>query len=243
MTGARTRTRERRSRARGTASGTRRLRTVRATAAVGATAVALVLVLGWMVLVGPATGALGTAREELLDSQDGNRLLSARLARLEAQRQDLSAVTEVADELAVLFPPTADQPGFFRMVDRAAAAAGLAPRQVTTLSPTVPVIEATEATEAAEGGTEGSSEESTDGSREPAEGTAPAPATAVAVQSVVVTVEGTYEQGQRLLAELERLDRSFLVQSVTVSGEEARTIAITGSTFVAPLVPRPAEDG
>lgn len=193
------------------------LRTVGATLALGALALVLVAAGGWLVLVGPARAELSAVRGHVIDTSEANALTALRLRGLEQQADDLGAVTTVADDLAALFPPTADQPGFFALLDEAAAGAGIAPGRVTTLSPTVPL---------------------TPPEQDPA--TAP-----LAEQSVTVDVEATDLQARRLLARLEEMERSLLVQSVTVtrSSEEGAgatsRLAISGSTFVAPPVTRP----
>lgn len=224
------------------------LRSAQATVLLGTLALLVVVAGGWLVLVGPATGALGTTRTELVDTTDANRLLRTRLARLQAQRDDLGTVRDVAESLAVVAPPTADQPGFFALIDAAARAAGLRSDQVTTLSPTVPVALTAPAPPA------GEQEAAPDGAAPATSATAAtaataaasaAPAPSLAVQSVTVAVEASYRQVRDLLAELERMERAFLVQSVALSGSEGEgglVVTITGSTFVAPPVALPVLD-
>lgn len=221
------------------------LRSAQATVLLGTLALLVVVAGGWLVLVGPATGALGTTRTELVDTTDANRLLRTRLARLQAQRDDLGTVRDVAESLAVVAPPTADQPGFFALIDAAARAAGLRSDQVTTLSPTVPVALTAPAPPA------GEQEAAPDGAAPATAATAAtaaasaAPAPSLAVQSVTVAVEASYRQVRDLLAELERMERAFLVQSVALSGSEGEgglVVTITGSTFVAPPVALPVLD-
>lgn len=207
------------------------LRTAKATIAAGVAVLLLVAAAGWLVLLGPATGTLGTADTALEDGRLANQQLGERLRELEAQREQMPDFRTDAGHLAVLFPPTADQPGFFDLIDAAARRAGIAPRAVTTLSPTAPqpVVEAPDpaaAEEAAEGG----------------EAAAPPPPPDLAVQTVTLTVEATYAQTLVFVAALERMDRSFLVTSLEVSADEeagAVVTTVTGSTFVAPPVPFP----
>jgi hypothetical protein len=207
------------------------LRSVTATLVVGSVGLVLLLVVGWVLLVGPVTGHIGETRTEVGDAQDRNVVLGAQLNQLEEQAQDLSDTRALAEELDRLFPPTADQPGLFTALVGAARGAGYAPDDIITLSPTAPV---------------------------PVLGDSPTDPTAVsdqqvdpstadlAVQVVTLSVEGTFDEAQRLLRALERLERAFLVRSVSLTGstEDAGvTVTLTGATFVAPPVPPPGAPG
>jgi hypothetical protein len=209
------------------------LRTPSATVALGVVVLLLVGLGGWMLLVGPAAGALGTAQAELSDARDSTDMLRVKLRRLQQQADELGPVTQQADELATLFPATADQPGFFALMADATRQAGISPRNVTTLSPTAPVPWTPGATPAASGATGASG---AGGTTAGSAGTV----TDLAVQQVEVSVEADYDQARRLLEQLERMDRSFLLQSVTVTADEGGgsfLVSATGSTFVAaPLV-------
>lgn len=200
------------------------LRTPTATVILGVAGMVLVAALGWLFLVGPVTGSLGDARGEGAALSERNATMTAQVRGLESQRDGLSKIRALADELGVMFPPTADQPRFFRTVAAAAFKAGIGPKDITTLSPTAPVAQMT--------GTPATVEERT----------AALAQSELAVQSVTITVETSYVQARDLLANLERMDRSLLVQSVSVSGDGEGgkvVVSISGSTFVAPPVPAP----
>ena len=192
------------------------LHTVTATRLLGALALLVVAAASWLLLVGPARGDLADVRQEVVDTADANALRTVQLRGLEQQADDLGAVDDAADDLATLFPPTADQPGFFTMVDAAAAAAGIAPGKVTALSPGLP--------------------------------TAPAeqdPATVrLTEQAVTIDVEADEVRLRALLRELESMERSFLVRSVTLTrsgeaGTATTRASIQGSAFVAAPLERP----
>lgn len=216
-----------------------RITTPRGTLVIGLLVLLLVAAGSWFLLLRPSVNELDEARTELVDTLDANRLLTVRLRGLEQQRDELRATEATAADLQVVFPPTADQPGFFRMVDRAAAAAGISPDQITTLSPTAPVPASVLAAEDA-GAAQGDVADATEGAGR---------ARDLAVQLVEISVEATPEQTQALLAGLERMDRALLVQSLvlTASSEEkgTTTTQITGSAFVAPplVAPDLAADG
>ncbi len=200
------------------------LKTPAATITLGLSVLVLTAGLGWLLLVGPATGALGDVRAKADQAAVLNTTMTDQLRRLEQQRDGLGAIRAQADELAVMFPPTADQPGFFETVTTAATRAGIGPKAITTLSPTAPVALTT-------------------GTPATAEDRATALAQAqLAVQTVTITVEASYAQAHDLLHNLERMDRSFLTASVAVNGDPTAgqlVVSITGSTFVAPPLPQP----
>jgi hypothetical protein len=201
-------------------------RTVRGTALIGSLTLVLVAVGGWLLFLGPATGALHAARQELIDSRDANALLQARLSGLQQQAAQLGVVAETETRLATVFPTTADQPGFFRLVDRAASEAGIPPTQITTLSPAAPVLLLPVVADAPATGDPVSS-----------------PDSQLATQTVTVNVDTSYAAAARLLANLEEMDRALLIHSVEISSEATGpdvTMSITGSTFVAAPVPAPA---
>lgn len=202
------------------------LRTPGATKVVGSLGLLAVVGLGWVVGIGPQTTALATAREEVTAIQDQNAVLATQLAGLVKQQQELGTTRHTARVLATKFPPTADQPGLFQAVTDAAVEAGIGADGVTTLAPTPPVV---------------------GGAADPT-GAAPAPAPVgggqLARQTVTVTVAGTYDQTQQLLANLEHMPRAYLVGSVSLAGDATSgqfTTTITGDMFVMPPVPDPGK--
>ena len=214
------------------------LRSPSATLVLGGLGLLLLAAAGWLLLLGPLTEDVGTARQAADDAVDRNQVLAGQLADLEERAQDLRSTRQAAEELERLVPPTADQPGFFALVDEAAAAAGYAPRDITTLSPTVPVPVAAGADPAAPAAP---AEPPVAGDGAEA---AAAPVAEYAVQTVSMTLTGSYEQATRLLTRLAGLDRAVLVRSISLSGEAGSptlTLTLSGTTFVAPPVPEPDE--
>ncbi len=221
------------------------LSTARANLALGVALMVVIVLAGWFLLLGPTTAEVGDTKVQITDSADRNLLLNAQLGALRAQAEDLTVTRAAADDLHAMWPATADQPGFFRAVNAAAATAGYGDGDITDLSPSAPVAVPA-----------GSTGLTTDPAvvvptAPPAAGTSeggvtstPAPeATTVAVQTVTLTVEGTYQQAQVLLDQLERLPRSVLLQTVGLqpgAGDEL-SLTVTGVTFVAAPMRAPRE--
>lgn len=200
----------------------RLLASPRATLAIGVVVLVVVAAASWFLLLNPVTSTLSETREQHAETVDANRMLAVRLGAVERQEEELPTTVAAAEELATMFPATADQPGFFDMLGKAAAAAGISPDRVTTLSPTVPVRVA-----------------DVEASDEPATPTVPT-ATDLAYQLVTVSVEAPYEQVEELLRQVERMDRAFLVQGVSISTDDDTTTGqIVGSIFLAPPLTPP----
>lgn len=203
------------------------LQTPGATKIVGSLGLLLLGAAGWLFVVGPETTALSDVRTEITSTRDQNDLLAVQLLALEKQANQLDATRATADALAALFPPTADQPGLFRAVTDAAVDAGIGAKGVTTLAPTPPTL----------------------GAADPEAGVQATPtgsAGDLARQTVSVSIEGSYDQTQQLLENLERIKRAYLVGSVTLAGSGETgtfTTTITGEMFVMPPVPEPEKSG
>lgn len=210
------------------------LRSASATALIGSLVLLLTAALGWVLLLGPTLARVGEQREAAEAAADRSALLALQLGRLQAKAEDLGDTERAERRLAELFPPTADQPGFFEQIGEIAREAGYAPGDITTLSPSAPAPLAAPAPPPAP---------TDDGA-----GTGAAPAgvpSDLAVQTVAMTLEGGYDEARRMLRGLERLDRAFLVRSVALSASgdsSSLTMSISGATYVAPPVPAPATD-
>ncbi|MAY97034.1 hypothetical protein [uncultured Nocardioides sp.] len=210
------------------------LRSASATALIGSLVLLLTAALGWVLLLGPTLARVGEQREAAEAAADRSALLALQLGRLQAKAEDLGDTERAERRLAELFPPTADQPGFFEQIGEIAREAGYAPGDITTLSPSAPAPLAAPAPPPSP---------TEDGSAAEA---APAGVPSdLAVQTVAMTLEGGYDEARRMLRGLERLDRAFLVRSVALSASgdsSSLTMSISGATYVAPPVPAPATD-
>jgi Tfp pilus assembly protein PilO len=206
------------------------LATPTATKIAGTVGLLVVAGLGWTFGVGPQSASLAEAREEVTTVQDQNAMLTAQLAALTRQQQELGATRQVARKLAAQFPPTADQPGLFEIVTAAAVDAGIGAKGVTTLTPTPPVVGSADAAT-----TDGSATQSS---------TPAAGGSQLARQTVTVSVTGSYDQTRQLLVNLEHMKRAYLVASVALAGDAESgeyTTTITGDMFVMPPVKDPGK--
>lgn len=211
------------------------LNTVKATIALGVAALVAIMLAGWLLLIGPTAGEIGDTRAEISDTQDRTSLLTLQLRSLESQADDLTVTARAAERIAQIWPPTADQPGFFRAVNDAAVRSGFATGDITALSPTAPVLVGPDGLAITDDAAATTTESGTEA--DPVEA-------AYAIQTVTVSMEGTSDQARAFLRRLERLDRAFLVQSVALTrGEDgAVTLEISGSTYVAPPVGAPSAE-
>ncbi|WP_298747275.1 hypothetical protein, partial [uncultured Nocardioides sp.] len=114
------------------------LRSTSATAVIGSLVLLLTGGLGWGLLLGPTLAHVGEQREAAEAAADRSALLALQLTRLQARAEDLGDTERAEERLAELFPPTADQPGFFEQIGEIAREAGYAPGDITTLSPSAP---------------------------------------------------------------------------------------------------------
>lgn len=210
------------------------LNTVRATIALGVAALVAIVAAGWLLLIGPTAGDISDTRAEISDTEDRTSLLTLQLHSLESQADDLTITATAAERLAQIWPPTADQPGFFRAVNEAAVQSGFAPGDITALSPTAPILVGPDGLAIVE-----DAAATTDPAIE-----VDTTEAAYAIQTVTVSMEGTADEARAFLRRLERLPRAFLVQSVALTrGEDAAvTLEISGTTYVAPPVGAPSED-
>jgi len=212
------------------------------TVLVGSLTLLLVAAAGWMLLLGPLTSRVAEQREAAVTAADRTFVLTTQLATLRAKAEDLTATVAAEEQLRALFPPTADQPGFFEQVGAVAREAGYAPSEITTLSPTAPQLVAPPAPPPAATDPAADAEGSTD-TAEAAPAPAPPPAE-YAAQTVSLSLTGSYDEARRLLAGLETLDRAFLLRSISIAGEPGSstlTVTLSGSTFVAPPLVAPDE--
>lgn len=171
---------------------------------------------GWLLALGPTTDELAAVRLETTETRDRNLVLANELVTLQEQAENLDQTRAASAALGRIFPPTADQPGLFEQVTEAAAAAGIAPKDVTTLTPTPPSVDGADGSGAVALEPEAGSE-------------------ILARQEVSLSINATYEQTRQLLQSLERMPRAYRISSVTlaIAGEPgAYTTTVIGDMFV-----------
>jgi Tfp pilus assembly protein PilO len=191
----------------------------------GAVGLVLVAAAGWLVVLQPQSTELSGIRTQIDSTRSDNEASRVQLLKLEEQSKKLAGTRAAARALAARFPATADQPGLFRAVTAAAMQAGIPARQVTELTPQAPVA-----------GT---------GAGAQLPGTQPSgsPKGELASQTVTISVEGRYDQLQRVLENFEDTPRSYLISSVVLGAGAtpgAFTAAITGLMFMMPAAVDPS---
>ncbi|MDX6250144.1 MAG: hypothetical protein QOF10_3504 [Kribbellaceae bacterium] len=189
----------------------------------GAVALLVISAAGWLLVLSPQTGELADVRTQIESTRDQNDKLRLEFFKLDAQRKQLPTTRATARALAALFPPTADQPTLFKAVTAAAAQAGIPADDVTELTAAAPVAGSSGADKAQLPG------ESAGGD--------------LAGQLVTISVQGSYDEIQRLVENLEDLSRAYLVSALTLgvgdpSGTYTATVA--GLMFVMPAAPDPS---
>jgi Tfp pilus assembly protein PilO len=200
------------------------LRTPGATKILGALGLLMTAALSWLLVVGPATAALSDVRLGIATTREQNDVLEVQLSALNRQAAQLDETRAAAVALSAKFPPTADQPGVFREITAAAINAGIGPQDLTALTPTPPVI----------GGADPATGVPLEGSGAGSD---------LARQTVTVVVEGSYDETQRFLENLEQMPRAFLIMSISLAGastDGAFTTTVTGDMFVMPPIEDPA---
>jgi hypothetical protein len=194
-----------------------------ATKLLGTLALVVLVGVGWLFLVSPQRNALVEVHTQIETTRGQSSSLRQQLVVLLELQSHLKDTRTAAKALAGKFPPTADQPELFSAVTAAAATAGIPARRITTLTPTPPVA----------------------GSDKAAGGVQPAGATTaadLATQSVSLTIEGTYEEVRKLIANLEGMPRAYLITSLTLgSGTTPGTFTaiIDGTMFAMPPIDDP----
>lgn len=198
------------------------LQSPKTTKVLGLLGMLVLVAASWFLVLGPQAAGLSETQAAVVETRDQSDLLRGQLDVLQTQERELPE-TRVRDRaLGELFPRTADQPGLFREVGRAATGAGIPPAKVTTVAPTAPTL----------GG------ETTDGVALPTE----AANSDLARQTVIITVEADHTRTQRLLDNLEDMPRAYLVSSLTLgTGTTPGSFltTVTGDMFVMSPAPRP----
>jgi hypothetical protein len=205
------------------------LQSALATKVLGTLALIGIAAASWFLALGPQSEAISANQTAITETRDQNSVLRVQLAALKKQERELPATLAADKKLEELFPRTADQPGLFQQVGRAASQAGIPASKVTTLAPTAPTLEETGTAAAAPA----------DPAVAPAD---PAASADLARQTVTISVEANYADTQKLLDQLEDMPRAYLISSLTVgAGSTPGTFltAIGGDMFVMPPAPRP----
>ena len=207
---------------------------VRKTTLIGAAILLVAMVAAWMFVLSPRSDAIARVNEEVTAAESANQSLRDQIDSLRAREQQLPELRTVSAALDRRFPPTAQQAKLFRMINAAAAAAGIAPQYLTSMTMGAPA--------AADGG-----------SSAQLPGVA-VPVGQIAAQKLTINVSGSPTEIRDLMRNLEKLPRAFAVSAITLSQQasstvpsenasvapDAQTVTITGDMFVMPKVVDPS---
>lgn len=212
----------------------------------GALGIFLMLIAAWFLVLGSRMAEPGAIKEQTETVQAATQVTRAKVAELEQTKATLPDLRIEAKKLAERFPSTAAQPKLLTMVRQAATDAGIPESAISDLTPSVPMLV---------GGAGGPTTLADNGAPDPAAaGAAPAPGAApaapaapsagqVAAMTVSVTVETSQQQAMKFISKLERLDRDYLITSISMtSGESGVTLSVTGSMFMLPAIVDPEAD-
>lgn len=203
---------------------------------IGSLALVIIAVAGWFLLLSPRMATAGEIHSQRESVEMSNGVTQAQITELQKMKDDIGTAKADADLLTRRFPPTAAQSMLFEHIRRAAFAAGLPERKISTLTITAPTI----------GASDGSVSLGAPAAApvvDPATGIA-APAVApiagaggqLATMNVDLSVSGPQSRLAALLNALEDMDRAFLVTSVNLgnsAGGES-TLTLTGKMFLLP---------
>lgn len=195
---------------------------------------ALLLAGVYFLVISPRLNEASNIRGEVENAVAANAQTQQRIDNLKASEGRIEEMLPFANRLAGFFPPDANQKVLFRQIKDAGAASGIADLDITSVEPGPPAFGLTNA----EGGAQAT---------DTAEGAAaPTAANQIASQTLRITASASVSEGLDLLSRLERLDRSFLISSVSVtSGENGSEVSIEGLMFMlpAPVNPKDPDTG
>lgn len=208
---------------------------VRKTILIGTAALLLALIAAWMFVLSPRSDAIAAVNTETATAEQANNALRSQIQTLKMREAQLPELREVSGALDNRFPPTAEQAKLFKMITAAAAASGIAPQHLTSLTVDPPAS-------------------TTSGGSAQLPGVG-APISTIASQRLTINVSGTPSQVREFVGNLEKLPRAFMVttigltkQGATATPSEsvstaplAQVVTITGEMFVMPKVVDPAK--
>jgi Tfp pilus assembly protein PilO len=206
---------------------------VRKATVIGSVLLLLALVAAWMFVLSPRSDAIAAVNDQVGTAEHSNQALRGQIQALRSREEQLPELRKVASSLDRRFPPTAEQAKLFKMITAAAAAAGIAPQYLTSLTVDPP---------AAVG--------SADSAQLP--GVA-SPVSQIASQKLTINISGTSAQVRGFVANLEKLPRAFEVNAISLSHQaatttptetastepDAQTVTLSGVMFLMPKVQAP----
>lgn len=182
----------------------------------------LLIIVGWLLVLTPRWATIEDLQARGADLELGQLTLIRRERDLIALAQDLPATAASAQQLFSSMPQTAELPILLNQLTKAATEAGIPAERIEVINTAIPESAVAPVDEAQEGTTD------TTRARRGIQ---------LATMRVDMTVTGTTAQLDRFISNMENLERSFVIQDITlVAGgledERQESITIAGTMFV-----------
>jgi len=197
------------------------------------------LAVAWLGLFKGQVDRVSAARESVAAQGAENARLETRLVALQEKADAIESAKDDAAKLYAQFPTTSDQASWIKMINEAAADAGVTADAISPSVPSVGVaadaaVDPAAAPAAAEG-------ESLSPEGVPADASAAeAPAANLATIDVTLSVSGSDAGIREFVEKVEDLQQPLLVGEFAITASaETLTANITGRTFLMRAVPEP----
>lgn len=205
------------------------------TAILGVLSILVILVAGYFFVVSPIMAQRAAYLEEVAAAENALDMAQQQLFTAQRYERDFPLIAAESEVVSGNFPQTADVESLNRAIIDAASKAGLAPEDVASISTSVPSkmqgkeskkSKSSDSEEGAEGG------DSKKSSAEPR----------MAQMTVTISVNGNINSVIAFLKNLGEMDRTILVNSASLSGEDNQARAsISAVSYMYGPIPNPAE--
>jgi Tfp pilus assembly protein PilO len=174
----------------------------------------VLVILGWLLVLTPRWAATEDLQVRAGDLELGQLTLTRRERDLLALADELPQTAAQAQELFASMPQTADLPALLLQLTEAATDAGIPADRIEVINTGIP--------------TSAAGEDQPDSARTDIE---------LATMKVDMTVTGTTVQLDRFIMNMQELERSFVIQDVTIvagglEDERLESLTVAGTMFV-----------
>lgn len=199
---------------------------------------ALLLAVAYVLILNPRLGTASNIRNDVANAQAANAQSQLQIDALKQSADELDKSVPIANRIAALFPPDADQKVLFKQIKDAGASVGINDLDIKSVQPGAPAFGLVDgaggvaATPAAAG-------------KESGGAASVSSANSIASQTLTITAEADIAKALQFINALENLDRSLLISTINISqggdGQGASTLTVTGMMFMLPKPVNPKE--